>query len=577
MHGILRETGGGRYDWQPLDESAPIEGLVDAGDAPFNVEIEAEIHDGRVTRWHQVGPARSLTEHVKDIALVWAESTQEEAEAKRATVEGYAREVEHYLKNEAGHAWEIRVTPYVVVSDQPRNLFFRYESVRDQMEAQHPGRYERHTYWCVFGGWKTGIDGEAWIGADKAAVYVTGDERVVRHELKHCFGLGHSTTERQEYGDWTCVMGNGRNGHNAFQAIKLGLIPDRQIADVHESLTTTLVPLEADFTTAGEYRALRVGGGMTKLYLSTRAFRDQSILGTPDRYEAGTVFVHKGLGGRPVYLGPVLPGDSGKFEGVTVRNEGVDGVRTRVTVIIEGQPPQAKPVEPLELPPGDEPLSAFWADERFPLQGFDLTFHGDKLTGYFFSYHPRGKHSIGPLQEHTGKRWLILDGGVVNGRTRFTLYSVADGERKTEGRGVMRIDGGEALIVLESEMYGRESYRIRPFTPAKEDARLGSTGDFEGFSLCELTNPQQPPRTFGYWYGHKPNGLDWRALEHKAGASLDVIDSNTVHRNTRHPKSEHRPNGDPKLVPKLTGLAKEGDGAFTIFGQTKDVTDLVRL
>ncbi len=144
------------------------------------------------------------------------------------------------------------------------------------------------------------------------------DIGVVMHELGHNFGLSHSTTLSNEYGDGSCIMGAAIEGsfrcYNAPQALNLGAAQPKHVVTSVQKHVQFLLPVHLSTNASSVVIRLWSSRGDTYV-VSYRA---------PISYDAylreeyhNKVFVHKVRGnGKTVLLAYMDVGDSYKLPGI---------------------------------------------------------------------------------------------------------------------------------------------------------------------------------------------------------------------------------------------------------------------
>lgn len=559
--GTLRQTGGGRWDWWPVDGD-PVEGVGNPADAPRGRLIDAHFVDGRVVGYEPLPePQRQPTGRMA-MCQVWVvQSEEDDTDSLRERMARDALEWEHRMRTQNPRG-DYECGYCVVVSRQSAGLFFSPYQERDQIPD-----FEHWTHWCIRGGYKPGTNGEAYLGDNKLALYPGADSSTFPHETRHCEDEGHSNgPDGTEYNDSDCNLGRAQTGLNALHAFRLGYI--ERVEEVSESATVHLVPVEVepDDLMNGEYHAAKVEHNGRKYLLSLRKTQNQHYSGVRN-HDPGTLFIHKPAdsrwwANRSLYQGST--DSETEVEGIKLRNLG-GGV---IQIIIDGKPaPEPVAPKPLLVAPGDQPgpeHSALWHDPRFEHQGFDFTIHGDRLTGYWFGYHPRGPHGSGASQNN-GQRWMIFHGHIKDGYVEFEAQSVQRGEPQDEGRGTIRFDGDTALLRWDTGMYGREHYRLKRMSPVKINPELYSFGDYAGISVAEYDLPQPDMtiqrETWVYYYGPGMGGQSWYVMSGQRD-DLKVMSVSSRHRET-HP-------GDVENL----GTAEFVDGGFRMLGRTHDINPI---
>lgn len=428
-----------------------------------------------------------------------------------ARLDHIAAEYVHRYRLWCRGEWEVSATTYMVVSDYPRTLLFPFAQVRDQMEAQHPGKYDEHTYWMLVGGGTGQHLGEARTGYNRIGNWAE-TEHVALHEGGHAFGMGHETGQGNEYGGigW---MAHAFAAPCAHHESRLGILKEGEFADLTDSAGLHLVPLETLSLNPGEHRAARIevidGHEAYRYWFETRLMQIQSILGVSNLFSPGDVFIHRPEvrwhSPESVYLGRVSVG--GEMElpgGVTVRNEGFDGVSSRVSIEVNGRPAEFTDLPTVDPAPGGEPEeshSGLWWNPQYPREGFDFTIRGNQFIGYWYGYGPDG-----------GRKWMILDGRVQGDHITFDAISCPNGNQVQEGGGWLSFDGDKAELLIESQMYGREHFTLDRLSPPKSDPLLASAGNLRGISIATYHGNR-----VGHWYG--PEG--WYLLDGSDALQID--------------------------------------------------------
>lgn len=509
------------YVFMSDNEDTHIEDVENISKAPINRRIKVEFDENKLISWEYLQQTLSfINENIKDIALVKVVEEGNLRPEYYTEVEKEAKDLQHFYTLTNTNKWEtVVVTPYVV-ENTPRQSVglynFRFSEVRDQMEAQHPGKYDEHTYFHGWGGHNGNILGLAFINSDKAWTYASG-QRTIRHEQGHNFGCNHSSTENAEYGDPTCIMAKARCGFNLSQLAKMKLIEEEDIVEAEKNSTYYIVPAEVPHTDmkTGEYKGIllkKVGTGYPYM-LSTRKTSEQSYLGYGETENVLHVHkVHPTFSNNPRFETTINPGESKDLHGFTVNNiVGKDGV---IKVGIDN-PTSSDWPDSLPIVEGDQPeegQSGVWHNPDFKHQGIDILIdtEREKFVGYWFTYHPQGPHTLDFPAKHNGKEWLMLDGELKDGYVDITIYSLHGRERKTEGVGTMVFDGDTALFRFYTKMFGRDSWNLEKLTPTKSGTTgIWSSGKFEGYSVAQYNGGYAV-----YYYGHGPyNNVVWEAYQ----------------------------------------------------------------
>lgn len=573
MLGELKQTGGGRYDWHP-ENGEPFEGIANDIGAPTNTPINAQIADNKLVRWdwsdrHTLAMIDQMR---KDIALILLREEGDIRPGDQEMIEGDALALEQFWSLAHDDLWsEVSVTPYVAENTTVNRpgLNFTWESIRDQLEPQHPEKYNNHTYWHGVGG-KNDANGLAYRWSRRAWTFNLyrghrGRRRTQQHENGHNFIGPHSSGPNREYGP-DCIMGQGFCGPNASARISAGIIRDDAVDQLEENGVMFLAPIESSYfdLRSGEKHAALITTGHPRHLLSTRKNRNQCQLGYG---EVGQVHVHEFHNGgkqNPIYLGKIMPGESRDVGGLEVRNVGHENGVVKISTGGDADWPKAQ--EPISGDAITESLSGIWHDSRYKHQGFDLTFHDGKLTGYWYGHHPRGKHMQSDMSHHSGRRWMILQGHDSGGYIEFEAWSADGGKLVEQGKGTIRFDGDTALLRWQTGFYGREHYRLTRVSPPKINQRQYSFGDHSGISACEYDIPKTDEQgrvktvrvTFVFYFGPGQGGQDWKYMDGSPD-SLTVYGMEQQHRDTHE--------GEVKEL----GVARIGGDEFEMLGRTHDM------
>lgn len=144
------------------------------------------------------------------------------------------------------------------------------------------------------------------------------DIGVVMHELGHNFGLSHSTTTSNEYGDGSCIMGMALEGsyrcYNAPQTLNLGAAHPKHVITSLQKRVQFLLPAHMSTNASSVVIRLWSNGGYNYV-LSYRApvFYDTYL---HEEYQ-NKVFVHKVRGnGKTVLMAYLELGDSYALPGI---------------------------------------------------------------------------------------------------------------------------------------------------------------------------------------------------------------------------------------------------------------------
>ena len=483
--GILRQTGGGRFDWHPFTGDA-VERIDNAANAPINQIVLADFQGNRLIEWSE---AEGYGQGDIDVGLIHAVSEESDAtDSLRETVANHARAFERAYSY-AYHR-RVRCVPYVVVDPiQPRGLTYNPAAVKDQID-----QFDQHTHWIIRGGYKSGTDGEAYMGTTKA-IWYSGPVSVAMHEMGHCLGLGHARRGINEYGGELSWMASrktaGLNAQNAHIQGTLG--PHKHIQGQGGAW---LVPSDthASDVQPGEYAAvLAQNDGYGYVWLTTRLTRDQSPIGV--HRPLGTVYAVAPVGDLDAtttdFLGSLQPGETRQFRGITVTNHG-GGLLTRVS-INGGETEDPAPREIVPAEPITEAHSAVWRDPRFKYQGVDLHIRGDQAVGYWFTHGIDG-----------GRTWRVLDGRLDDGVWHFDIIDTSGRQSRVEGSGRMWLKGPDrGRFEYRCESWGIGHLLVRRLTPAREGG-IHKTGELEGFSVSRIGS-----RLYAYRYHYNGDRPDW--------------------------------------------------------------------
>ena len=528
---LIMETGSesctGTYAFE-ADSGAYFEPVQNISRAPIERHIYAQFDGDRLVRWdwHPVQKYRDNPN--KDIALVHVVPEGSANEAAWNRVNRCAEELLDFAQHShRGYRWErVTVSPYVVENTigAPLGLHFPWnrQEIRDQMEAQHPGKYDEHVYWHGLGGYRSDILGHAYVNSNRAWTY-SGQWRTVCHEQGHNFGCLHSTQGVDEYGHPHCMMGRSREGLCGSQLLGLGLFEqDHVIRDPDNNSTHFLAPIEqspADLRVS-ECQIITIGS--TKL--SVRKPRDQHPWGAGD---GGSVYLERGSDTYPEYIGRITVGESREVNGLHVRNSAQDGGVIRVVI---GQGPSSPFPEALPPVGGEselnrESLSGVWGNPNERRQGIDISVRGTHAAGYWYTYHARGQHGM-PPHRLTGREWFELDGRIEDEYIVVDIYQYKGRERKKVGHGTMTLLEGNLRFRFWCENYGRDHLDLARFTSEKLEQGIYETGEYEGYSVSQYKVPETPENPEGllwiaYHFTHSGiRDITWRILE---GVSLEEM------------------------------------------------------
>lgn len=538
--GTLHQTGGGRFDWVSAGCEDPITGakccehehpeiiegieIVSESQPPTEREIEAVIEDGKLVKWDFTDAPAARKGYVKDIALVLIRKPGEMTDALRDRVKREAFRVEHWIRqtNDEGAFEGIRVTPYAIETEHTAQLLMPWHLVRDLMEEQHPGRYEQHTYFHAWGGYKAGVLGEAYVNSRLGITYVNGGIETIWHELcGHQFGCHHSRSGPDNYGHRYCVMGRGSSGLCASQLINLGVIPESEIVPLENDSCGFLCPAEVSKVDLreGETRVARLAG--TSIILSTRKPYDQSYLGQD---EEGNLFVEKNAGtayNAPDLMATIKPGYSKEIAGVTIHNDGHQEGVVRVRV----GDPATVPEYPLPQPPvPGNPIrrqhSGVWEDKRYIHQGLNIVTipeQDNRVIAYWFTY--RASRRIG---QNSRRLFFTMDAeyNPDTGVYEAEIVDTSSQEAKPVGWAVLSLRGGRLSFRYYCKYFGRGSQSLIQSTTPREDPQgVYETGTFSGHVVGKFLGENPDGSEYdvfsAYWFGRglRPNDLEWTAYQ----------------------------------------------------------------
>jgi hypothetical protein len=464
MQGILRQTGGGRFDWLVHGERA-IEGVQNDSQTPINRPLFARFNGKSLVAW-DYAPQPAYDRDIRNlvIAVVRVGHPREIDHGGMGEAMRRAQKLEHFLRLSNRGAWDsVRCVPFAV-HDPGESSFgasFRWSTVRPQMLEQRPDAVDSITHYHGIGGFKAGVLGEAYVGTPYAWTF-TGGQRTTHHEQGHALGCPHSYSDGYAYGHPACVMAKAQCGFCGAQMRTLGQV---EPVPAESGKSYFLVPIEADPDTlrSGECHALELPGNGT-IVATTRKSGDQSILGAG---KEGQVWIEQASGWpRVQYLRRLRPGQTIEMGGASLSHGGMrEGV---VRVDVGGGDDSDWPVPQSPVGDGLESASGLWHELGVEHQGLDLTVDESGLSGVLYTHAPDGDQ----------RRWLRLQGGMDG---NISVYS-PDGS--PTGSGQITLHGDDLRLRLYSKEFGREQFELSRLA-TKDQVREVKHGDaVYSYSRC---------------------------------------------------------------------------------------------
>jgi hypothetical protein len=526
--GELKLTGGGTYAFVP-EKGETIVGLTNEAEAPINKRIDVDIVDNVLVSYEWVGPVvMAFKEQTrKDICLAYVvKDAADINKAKHAHAKKMARAVELILSLMAHGKWDVTVTPYVIQSDQVFGIYqFRWdhEDVKRQLKEQNPKDWDKHNYWCGMGGFHYTLGGIAYLNSDKAWVWAQEFLSTIIHEISHMLGASHSNSNAgTEYGGWD-YMGNSSHILNAHHRCVVGLQDENYIAETEDSGTFFLPPIEVPENDLrnGEHSCIRIRHAGNRYLVASRKAREQHYYGV-HKTHADSLEVHRipgaWRGGPSESVARVPVGEKRAIsEGFEIQHDGWHEGVAKVRVIIDGKIPESKDYpSPLVTTHGDpitENHSGLWDNDNYKHQGIDLFVHdGNRITGYWYTYHPHGERGSALSGKNNGKEWFVLD-GEIDPETNIisvTIIQTKDRILKEVGYGTLRLSGDQLLFRSYTENYGRDHWALkRTTTPREAPSGLYTSGKFEGYSVAKYRDENKDPIYTVYYYGYSGGNLQW--------------------------------------------------------------------
>lgn len=327
-------------------------------------------------------PAPSTVMNVAIFKTVHEDRLPGKEEEELVKVNKAAAYVQRRLRQISGKFWHVDVRGFVLPllkgEAPPDRSQWCTDAIKRYREA-HPEEFEdfEPTKCHLWGNVSSDYCGWGQVGGKYSMTFSTCGTRTMLHELGHNFGLRHSTSAGNEYGDTSCWMGKGNSGFNSPQQHKLEIDTERETIYVNKSVELLLMPISysQDDLVARSYQHVIVPRGSRKYYISTYA--SQSY-----------VQVHL-AGPKPDRIHQLKVDGEVTIEDFTVqvleRRHGIWKVRIVLPDNIEPLPveiPETLPAKQEGTTIGPEHHGTWW-DSRMSGQGFDLQ-HGKYLFWYAF-------------------------------------------------------------------------------------------------------------------------------------------------------------------------------------------------
>lgn len=438
--------------------------------------IEAYIDNGRLIHFNLlVAEWRDRAD--KHVALMRVLIPgEEETQRHHDEVEQAARFMETEYRRRCKGQWDVHITPYVLT---------QYPYQRNVMGANWNWLRERIDGQPYLHGWggtlPGGILGHAFISGGRA--WTAGHARVetLIHEQGHCFGLNHSGTPTNEYGERGSYMasGGGRNGFTAPHQRHLDWIDPEAVyqLDADSSAIVYLISADSDAQARdpGVFKAIAIqkgyrGGHFVGIFHGTLRMYTSEAGGS---FSKTTMIQEHSLGHRHI-----LGGDEStpELELIDIRN-GIYKVRVAWSqgMTAPDQPWPVPVVADDAVLLTSEHSGIYWQTE-LDGQGFDCWFLDDQTVAYWYTYNDRGE----PL-------WYLLQGGSPDGKVRHVdILEASVGLRKLGtatftswgGKIRMRYLMGDEHGVLDLSMLAKKGpeSRLAAFTN-RANSGVSTTGD----------------------------------------------------------------------------------------------------
>jgi len=500
-----------RYAFIAFD-SDDMDFVDNVAQAPADEIIEARFDGSKLVGYERLLIRAFVDETIKDIALIrWVSPENYNGEDGFAEVRQAAKEMEDHKRriNEIGQTWgRVEVTPYYLVNDgeiKPGPTGFDYNRIKDKMLAQHPDKFDQHTYWHSWGGAMSGYAGLAYQNWNKAWTAGNAHVGTILHEDGHNGSCPHTSTETQEYSKKACRMGKSNSGFCVPQLVNLKQIPESLIPIAENDKTYFIVPAEVPNSDLrnNEVKGIQlVPDAGYPMVLSARKSTEQSPVGGERTRDRLYIQRAKLSGGPNVYdIGHLHEGESQDIAGKTVWYNGVlDGV-IQVTIGESNEHPWPESLPPVPGEAFTTNESRIWHNDNYAHQGIDLFTLPEKgkVIGYWFTHNPLGDRRIGHIKVPSTE-WFIVDGDIdpETNVAYATIYACHGREKRREGAGTLRFDGQRILFRYYTEMVGRDHQQLTPLTPVKSgDFGVWETGEFEGYVVSEYGST-----TVAYHFGH---------------------------------------------------------------------------
>lgn len=454
------------------------------------------------------------------------DTTDEALAVSAARYAGWAKIVEEYYHEIAGHVWDVRAYGAAMRGEENTHppLYARNDMHRwvEEHGDEMPEGFEPN-YFHVIGGSSGGYCGQGGLPSAYSVTYLNSacGVKTAIHEIGHNLGLHHAATQRddyldddgnvveglyKEYGDTTSVMGLGTNVRplTAPHLHILGAETDRETKLITETQQVLLGPLHQPA------RDLRENEIQTaRIYKSS----DQHVF--VSRHSGSSVYVQE-LGKRKHSIRLLADlkkaGDVRDLDnGARVEYVGVEDGQVRVNIYYDKADPTP---EDLEIHTGfptlaegstvNPEVSGAWYDPRCNGQGLHVMSHDNRLVVYWYTFNPKD----------SCRRYYY---GVVNGFEEgtvpvFDIYTTEDGTFADPtlysnikiGTGRVSFLDGKGLFFFDTTEHGAKSIELEPVA-LSTDERAGAyyqpSRNGEGFTIDWFRDD-----TFcaAYWYSYGP-------------------------------------------------------------------------
>ena len=223
-------------------------------------------------------PAPSTVMNVAIFKTIREDRLPGREEEELVKVNKAAAYVQRRLRQISGKFWHVDVRGFVLPllegEAPPDRSQWCEPAIARYMEA-HPEEFEdfEPTKCHLWGNVSGDYCGWGQVGGKYSMTFSSCGTRTMLHELGHNFGLRHSTSGGNEYGDTSCWMGKGNRGFNSPQQHKLEIDTERETIYVNKSVELLLMPISysQDDLVARAYQHVIVPRGSRKYFISTYA------------------------------------------------------------------------------------------------------------------------------------------------------------------------------------------------------------------------------------------------------------------------------------------------------------------